>query len=167
MIITIFKYTRVFVEKPIYEKFIKDFVEKTKSLKIGDPQEVSTNIGAIVSLQHKQKIMSYIDLAQKEGGTIVCGGKEVKIPGRCENGWFIEPTVITGLNYLCRTNQEEIFGPVVTIMPFTTEEEVLEYANSTIYGLASVVWTENLTRAHRVASKIHAGIVWINCWMLG
>ena len=158
--------SRVFVEKPIYEKFIKDFVEKTKSLKIGDPQEDSTNIGAIVSLQHKQKIMSYIDLAQKEGGTIVCGGKEVKIPGRCENGWFIEPTVITGLNYLCRTNQEEIFGPVVTIMPFTTEEEVLEYANSTIYGLASVVWTENLTRAHRVASKIHAGIVWINCWML-
>lgn len=158
--------SRVFVETPIYDKFLKDFVAKTKALTIGDPQDENSDLGAIVSLQHKEKIMSYIKLAKEEGGEIHCGGNEVQLSGRCEKGWFIEPTVITGLNHLCRTNQEEIFGPVVTIMPFDTEEEALEYANSTKYGLASVVWTENLTRAHRVASKIQAGIVWINCWML-
>lgn len=158
--------SRVFVEKPIYDKFLKDFVARTKALTIGDPQDEKSDMGAIVSQQHKEKIMSYIKLAKEEGGEILCGGNEVKLSGRCEKGWFIEPTVIIGLDHLCRTNQEEIFGPVVTIQPFDTEEEVLEYANSTKYGLASVVWTENLTRAHRVASKIQAGIVWINCWML-
>lgn len=158
--------SRIFVEKPIYEKFLKDFIAKTKNLKVGDPTDDTSDMGAIVSASHKEKIMSYIKLAQEEGGNIECGGNEVHLQGRCEQGWFIEPTVITGLNHLCRTNQEEIFGPVVTIMPFETEEEVLEYANSTKYGLASVIWTENLTRAHRVASKIEAGIVWINCWMV-
>ena len=158
--------SRVFVEKPIYDKFVKDFVAKTKALKVGDPKENSSDLGAIVSLQHKEKIIGYIKLAKEEGGEILCGGNEINVPGRCDKGWFIEPTVITGLDHLCRTNQEEIFGPVVTIMPFETEDEVLEYANSTKYGLASVIWTENLNRAHRVASKLDTGIVWINCWML-
>jgi len=158
--------SRIFVEKSIYEKFKKDFVEKVKMLKVGDPLEETSNLGAIVSRQHFEKILYYIDLAVTEGGKILCGGKKVKLSGRCQNGWFIEPTIIEGLTYDCKTNQEEIFGPVVTIMPFETEEEVLMMANSTEYGLASIIWTENLTRAHNLSSKIKSGIVWINCWML-
>jgi len=111
------------------------------------------------------KVLSYIDLAKKEGGKIVLGGNRIEGNGRCANGYFIEPTIITGLEHLCRTNQEEIFGPVVTIMPFDTEEEVLEYANSTTYGLAATIWTENLKRAHRVSAQVKSGIIWVNCWL--
>lgn len=159
--------SRIFIERPIYEKFKKAFLEKVKQeLIVGDPLEANTKTGAIVSKQHFEKVLSYIELAKQEDGKILCGGNVVKPIGRCANGWFIEPTIIEGLTHDCRTNQEEIFGPVVTITPFDTEEEVLEMANSTEYGLASVVWTENLTRAHRVAAQIKAGIVWINCWLL-
>lgn len=159
--------SRIFVERPIYEKFKKAFVEKVKAeLVVGDPLDPKTKTGAIVSQMHFDKVLSYIELAKQEGGTILCGGKSIQPSGRCATGWFIEPTVIEGLSYDCRTNQEEIFGPVVTITPFDTEEEVLMMANSTEYGLASVLWTENLTRAHRMAGKIKAGIVWINCWLL-
>ncbi len=156
--------SRIFVEKPIYEKFKNDFVEGVKSLKIGNPKSPETNIGAIVSKQHFEKILSYIEIAKEEGGNILCGGNSVKVDEL--NGWFIEPTVIENLPYDCRTNQEEIFGPVVTIQPFETEEEVLKYANSVRYGLSSTVWTENLSVAHRVAAQVEAGIVWINCWLL-
>lgn len=156
--------SRIFVEKPIYEKFKNDFVEKTKQLKIGNPKNADTNIGAIVSQPHFEKILSYIELAKTEGGNILCGGKSVEVEGL--NGWFIEPTIIENLAYDCRTNQEEIFGPVVTIQPFETEDEVLKYANSVRYGLSSTIWTENLSRAHRIAANIEAGIVWINCWLL-
>jgi aminomuconate-semialdehyde/2-hydroxymuconate-6-semialdehyde dehydrogenase len=110
--------------------------------------------------------MSYIELAQNEGGTILTGGNQVHLDGRCRDGWFIEPTVIENLPFDCRTNQEEIFGPVVTIMPFDTEDEVLGYANSVRYGLSSTIWTANLSRAHRVAARIESGIVWVNCWLL-
>lgn len=158
--------SRVFVEKPIYEKFKKDFVERTKALKIGDPLQNDTDQGAIVSKEHMEKVLGYIKLAQEEGGTVLCGGNQFIPEGRCDNGWFIEPTIIEGLPYNCRTNQEEIFGPVVTITPFETEEEVLMMANSTEYGLASIIWTENLGRAHRMAANIQTGIVWINCWMV-
>ncbi len=158
--------SRVFVEKPIYEKFKKDFVERTKALKIGDPLQNDTDQGAIVSKEHMEKVLGYIKLAQEEGGTVLCGGNQFIPEGRCDNGWFIEPTIIEGLAYNCRTNQEEIFGPVVTITPFETEEEVLMMANSTEYGLASIIWTENLSRAHRMAANIQTGIVWINCWMV-
>ena len=158
--------SRIFVEESLYDKFKKDFVSKTKQLKIGDPLDNDTDQGAIVSKQHMEKILSYIELAKQEGGRILCGGKQVHLDGRCKNGWFIEPTIIEGLPYSCRTNQEEIFGPVVTIIPFETEEEVLLMANSTEYGLASIIWTENISRAHRVAEKIETGIVWINCWMV-
>ncbi len=157
--------SRIFVEKKIYEIFRDDFCESVKKLKVGDPMKEETNLGAIVSKQHFEKILYYIDLAEKEGGKILCGGKQVKPEGRCKDGWFIEPTVIEGLPYDCRTNQEEIFGPVVTIAPFETEEEVLMMANSTEYGLASIIWTENLSRAHRLSSQIKTGIVWVNCWM--
>ena len=158
--------SRIFIERPIYEKFKKAFIEKVNQQIVGDPLQANTKIGAIVSKPHFDKILSYIELAKKEGGTILCGGRSIQPKDRCANGWFIEPTVIEGLSYDCRTNQEEIFGPVVTITPFDTEEEVLMYANSTKYGLASILWTENLTRAHQVANKIKSGIVWINCWLL-
>lgn len=157
--------SRIFIEKKIYEKFKNDFVEKVKKLKVGDPLKDDTDLGAIVSKQHFEKILSYIELAEKEGGKILFGGKRFIPEGRCKDGWFIEPAVIEGLKYDCRTNQEEIFGPVVTITPFETEDEVMMMANSSQYGLASIIWTENLTRAHRLAGKIKTGIVWINCWM--
>lgn len=158
--------SRVFVERSLYEKFKKDFVEHTKKLVVGAPLDDKTRVGALVSKPHMEKILGYIELAQKEGGKILCGGKRKILEGEYSEGYYIEPTVIEGLSYDCRTNQEEIFGPVVTITPFDTEEEALMMANSVMYGLASIVWTENLTRAHRVAANIHAGIVWINCWLL-
>ena len=158
--------SRIFIERPIYEKFKADFVERVSQLKIGDPLDESTNIGAVVSKQHLEKVLSYIELAKTEGGKILLGGNQVKINGRCENGYFIEPTIIENLAFDCRTNQEEIFGAVVSIQPFDTEAEVLSYANSVEYGLSATVWTENLSRAHRIAEKIESGIVWINCWLL-
>ena len=157
--------SRIFVERSIYDKFKKDFVEQTNKLVIGDPFNEKTRIGAVVSKPHMEKVLSYVELAKQEGGKILTGGRQIKIEGEFNEGYYIEPTIIEGLAYNCRTNQEEIFGPVVTIMPFDTEEEVLMWANSTMYGLASTVWTENLTRAHRMAQNIHAGIVWINCWL--
>ena len=158
--------SRIYVERPMYEQFKSDFVERTRALKVGDPLDESTNVGAVVSRQHFDKIMSYIDLARAEGGNILTGGKQAHLDGRCADGFFIEPTVIDGLPCDCRTNQEEIFGPLVTVQPFDTEEQVLGYANSVRYGLSSTVWTENLSRAHRVAAAIESGIVWVNCWLL-
>jgi aminomuconate-semialdehyde/2-hydroxymuconate-6-semialdehyde dehydrogenase len=158
--------SRLFVERKLYEKFKTDFVARTKQLKVGDPLLETTDQGAIVSQQHHSKISSYIELAQHEGGKILCGGGPVKLEGRCKDGWFIAPTVIEGLSHTCRTNQEEIFGPVVTIQPFDEENEVLNYANSTPYGLASVLWTQDLNRAHRVSDRLKSGIVWVNCWMV-
>jgi len=158
--------SRILIERSIYDKFKTDFVKKVSALKVGDPLEPETNIGAIVSEAHYQKILSYIELAQQEGGKILAGGNPIKLEGRCKNGWFIAPTIIEGLNMNCRTNQEEIFGPVVTIMPFDTEEEALELANGVDYGLSCTIWTQNLTRTHRFASKIQAGIVWVNCWLV-
>lgn len=181
--------SRIFVERSIYERFKTDFVSRVSALKVGDPQDEDTDVGAIVSKQHFEKILTYIELAREEGGTILCGGSMASVSASVRsvvndalttertdkdtesteqelNGWFIEPTVIEGLPHDCRTNQEEIFGPVVTIMPFDTEEEVLGFANSVRYGLSATVWTENLSRAHRVASKLESGVVWINCWLL-
>ncbi len=158
--------SRIFVEQPIYEKFKADLVSRVLELNIGDPLEESTNIGAVVSKPHMEKILSYIGLAKEEGGTILCGGNRVNLSGRCSGGYFVEPTVIEGLSHDCRTNQEEIFGPVVSLMPFETEDEVLGYANSVRYGLSATLWTENLSRAHRVAERLDAGIIWINCWLL-
>jgi aminomuconate-semialdehyde/2-hydroxymuconate-6-semialdehyde dehydrogenase len=158
--------SRIMVEKSVYGKFKKEFTEKVKALKVGDPMNDSNRLGAIVSKPHYDKILSYIDLAKQEGGNILCGGNSLKLQGEQKDGWYIEPTVIEGLPYNCRTNMEEIFGPVVTIMPFETEEEALKYANATEYGLTSMLWTENLTRAHTLAAKLRSGIVWINCWLL-
>ncbi|MEO8648723.1 MAG: aldehyde dehydrogenase, partial [Acidobacteriota bacterium] len=158
--------SRIFVERPLYEQLKQDLVARVSALKVGDPHDPETDVGAIVSEQHFDKILSYIELAKNEGGTVLTGGKRVVPDGRCSNGYFIEPTVIEGLSHDCRTNQEEIFGPVVTIMPFDQEEEVIGYANSVRYGLSATVWTENLSRAHRVSAALESGIVWVNCWML-
>jgi aminomuconate-semialdehyde/2-hydroxymuconate-6-semialdehyde dehydrogenase len=158
--------SRIFVERKIYDKFKTDFVAKTKELTVGNPLDEKTKVGAIVSKPHQEKILSYVELAKQEGGKILCGGNKINLSGDLSEGYFIEPTIIEGLAFDCRTNQEEIFGPVVTITPFDTEEEALMMANSTKYGLASVLWTQNLTRAHKMANNLHAGIVWINCWLL-
>lgn len=157
--------SRIFIEKPIYEKFKNELIKQVKALKIGNPLSEDTKVGAIVSKMHFEKVLSYIEIAKKEGGTILTGGVPHQ-PQGLENGWYIEPTLIEGLNNDCQTNQEEIFGPVATLVPFDNIDEVLDYANSTPYGLASTIWTENLTKAHQVASKIESGIVWINCWLL-
>ncbi len=157
--------SRIFVESSMYERFKTDFVERVSALTVGLPSAEDTDLGAIVSEAHYQKVLSYIDLAQQEGGSILTGGKAVH-PLGSEGGWYIAPTVIEGLSHDCRTNQEEIFGPVVSIMPFTTEEEVLHYANDIPYGLSCTIWTEHLSRANRLAKNIEAGIVWINTWML-
>jgi len=158
--------SRIMVEENIYNKFRKDFVEKVSALIVGDPIEDSTQIGSITSKPHLDKVMTYIELAQKEGGTILTGGKQVNIKGRCEGGWFVEPTVIDGLINSCRTNQEEIFGPIVTIIPFKDEGEAIDIANDTEYGLSATIWTEDIDKATRVARNIDAGVIWINCWLV-
>lgn len=158
--------SRIFVEQSVYDKFKADFVAHTRALVIGDPMEAATQFGALSSRPHFEKVSSYIELAQAEGGTILTGGSAYKPKGRCADGYFMQPTVIEGLSYNCRTNQEEIFGPVVTLTPFKAEDEVVAYANSVGYGLAANLWTQDLGRAHRVAARLEDGIVWINCWLL-
>lgn len=158
--------SRIFVQRSIYDRFVADFTARTHALKVGNPALADTEVGALISEAHLQKVLSYIDLAQQEGGTIIAGGQRLTLPSPNDGGYFIAPTVITGLPQNCRTNTEEIFGPVVTIMPFDTEAEALAMANHTNYGLAAVVWTNHLARAHRLAQALHAGIVWINCWLL-
>jgi aminomuconate-semialdehyde/2-hydroxymuconate-6-semialdehyde dehydrogenase len=159
--------SRIFVERSIYDVFVQKFVERTKKLVVADPLEEKANLGAVVSKPHYEKILSYIRIAEEEGGAVLCGGTaKPEVNERCKNGYFVYPTVIAGLNAYCRTNQEEVFGPLVTIQPFDSEEEVIEYANSTQYGLAGSIWTENLTRAHRVAQAIESGILWVNCWLI-
>jgi len=156
--------SRIFVEKPIYEKFKKDFVEKVKQLKIGNPFDAETNIGALVSKPHLEKVESYIKIAENEGGKILFGGNRVTVKN-FENGYYLEPTIIEVFDDQCRINQEEIFGPVVTIMPFETEEEALQMANSVKYGLSSTLWTSDLNRTMRISKEIEAGIVWVNTWL--
>ncbi|MHB8679596.1 MAG: aldehyde dehydrogenase [Rudaea sp.] len=157
--------SRILVQRPIYESFKSILVDKTRALRVGDPQDPASDLGALVSRAHFDKIMGYIALAREEGGKILCGGDAVRPDGRCAGGWFIAPTLIDGLGPDCRTNQEEIFGPVATLIPFDGEDEAVELANATNYGLAASVWTSNLTRAHRVAAQLESGIVWINCWL--
>jgi len=158
--------SRILVERPIYEKFRNEFVQRVSEMNVGDPKSPDSKLGAVVSQPHMEKILSYVALAQEEGGKVLTGGQRVYPGGDLDSGYYIRPTVIEGLDASCRTNQEEIFGPVVTIMPFDSEEEALALANSTQYGLAATLWTSDLKRAHRVAAELHSGIIWINCWLV-
>jgi len=158
--------SRILIEESVYEKFKKEFVEKVKQLTVGDPLDENSKQGAIVSKVHYEKILGCIETAKQEGGKVLCGGIAVKLEGRCANGFFIQPTVIEGLGSNCKTNQEEIFGPVVTLQLFKTEEEALRLANATSYGLAATIWTQDISKANRVAAKVESGIIWVNCWLL-
>lgn len=160
--------SRILVEKPLYPKFRDMLVEKANNMKVGDPQNPTTKMGAVVSKDHRDKILSYIDLARSEGGKILCGGSATTPENEphLSEGYYIQPTIIEGLNFDCRVNQEEIFGPVVTIQPFESDEEAVYIANSTEYGLSATVWTKDLKRAHNMAAALDTGIVWVNCWLL-
>ncbi|KAG0289217.1 Aldehyde dehydrogenase 8 member A1 [Dissophora globulifera] len=158
--------SRIFVERPLYESFLKGLIEGAKALKIGDPTKKDTNMGALVSKEHWDKVVGYIELGVQEGGMIEYGGrKPSSLEGEFKNGYFLEPTIISGLTPACRTMREEIFGPVVTIYAFDTEDEAVRLANDSEYGLSCSVWTENGRRARRVAGAIQAGTVWVNTWM--
>ena len=158
--------SRLFVQEEIYDKFKKALIAKTKLLKVGDPKDSSSNLGAVVSEQHMNKILAKIKEAKKLGGKILVGGKRVILQGELKDGYYIEPTIIEGLSSNCTINQEEIFGPVVTMIPFKTEEEVVAMANSTKYGLSASIFTENISKGHRVAGNIDSGVVWVNTWLL-
>jgi acyl-CoA reductase-like NAD-dependent aldehyde dehydrogenase len=158
--------SRIYVQEGIYEKFMEKFVERVKQIKVGPPLDPLTFMGALITKDHLDKVWSYIELARSEGATIVTGGKKLKMEGEFEGGFWLEPTVITGIKQSSRCAQEEIFGPVVTVNTFKTEEEAIALANDVKYGLCATVWTENVRRAHRVALGIQAGTVWVNCWLL-
>jgi aminomuconate-semialdehyde/2-hydroxymuconate-6-semialdehyde dehydrogenase len=157
--------SRIFVENSLYDKFVAEFVRRTKELRTGDPINETTDLGALVSEAHLKKVLGYVNLAKEEGGKILTGGNQIKLDGELSSGYYVEPTVIIGLNEKCRTNQEEIFGPVVTIMPFDSEDDAIRLANSNSYGLSATIWTENLKRAHRVSHQVKSGIIWVNCWL--
>jgi len=157
--------SRILIERTIYESFKQAFVDKVKALRVGDPNDEASDLGAVVSRAHFDKVMGHIALAREEGGRVLTGGNAIQVSGRCANGWFIAPTVIDGLPMHCRTNQEEIFGPVVTLQPFDNDDEAVALANATQYGLAASIWTSGLARAHRVGARLESGIVWINCWL--
>lgn len=158
--------SRILIEKSIYSTFKTEFVERTKQLTVGDPLDENTKQGAIVSKMHFDKVMDCIQIAKDEGGNILCGGNAIKPQGRCANGYFIEPTIIEGLGPDCKTNVEEIFGPVVTLQSFETEEEALLLANATGYGLSATIWTQDISKANRVAASVQSGVIWINCWLV-
>jgi len=160
--------SRVLVERSVFDEFTRRFVERVKAMRLGDPLDESTELGALVSKAHLDKVRAAIQLAQDEGGTVLTGGADAKLdlPGRVKGGYFCAPTVVTGLGPDCRTMREEIFGPVVALAPFDHEEDAVAQANATEYGLSASVWTSDLSRAHRVAERIEAGTVWVNCWLL-
>lgn len=158
--------SRILVQKSIYEKFKKEFVERVQHLSVGDPLQNASKQGAVVSKAHYEKVLNCIELAKQEGGNILVGGKAVNVGGRCENGFFIAPTIIEGLGADSKTNMEEIFGPVVTLQAFETDEDAIALANTSDYGLAATIWTQDISRANRVAATLKSGIIWINCWLL-
>ncbi|MGJ8664380.1 MAG: aldehyde dehydrogenase [Marinicella sp.] len=158
--------SRIYIERSIYKKFTEALVKAVQAIKIGDPLLKDTQFGALVSQAHKDKVLNYIELAQNEGGEILTGGQQVQVAGRCKQGYFVQPTIIAGLSNNCRTNQEEIFGPVCTVQAFDSDEEALALANDSEYGLACSIWSQDISRCHSLAKEINTGIVWINCWLL-
>lgn len=157
--------SRIYVEAAIYERFKKDFVSMLNNQKVGHPFDPETKIGALVSKSHLEKVLNYVKIAKEDGGHVVFGGNQLIIEGY-ENGYYMEPTIIELKTNECRINREEVFGPLVTIMPFTTENEVLKMANNNTYGLSATIWTNNLKRTMRMSNQLHAGIVWVNTWLM-
>jgi len=158
--------SRIYIQDKIYDQVRNELVERAQNLLIGDPLDEQTKMGAIVSQNHLDKIYDYIQIAKQEGGTILFGGNKVIGNGNCSEGYYLQPTIIEGLPNDCRINQEEIFGPVVTLQRFTTTEEAISLANGTQYGLSATIWTKDIDKATYVSEKISAGIVWVNCWLL-
>jgi len=158
--------SRLLIESTIYDKFKSELIDRVSRIKIGDPKDDNTEFGAISSKGHFDKILKYIEIAKNEGGKILSGGNSIKIKGRCENGYYINPTIIDSLDNTSIINQDEIFGPVVTLQSFDSEEDAINIANDSVYGLSATIWTENNDKADRISSKIEAGVIWINCWLL-
>lgn len=158
--------SRLLVQRSIYDRFKQRYLDRVRALRVGDPDDAATDLGALVSQAHFDKVIGCIERARTEGGRVLCGGERVKLDGRLADGWFVAPTVIEGLAAESATNQDEIFGPVVTLIPFDDDDDALRIANGTGYGLAASLWTSDLNRAHRVAARLEFGIVWINCWLL-
>ncbi|MDX1459557.1 MAG: aldehyde dehydrogenase [Xanthomonadales bacterium] len=156
--------SRILVASELYDRFRDALLEKASNIRSGDPALENTRHGAIVSADHYRKICAYLELAEAEGGQLLCGGP-TGLEGRCSEGWFIDPVLIEGLHNDCRTNQEEIFGPVASLIPFSGEDEALAIVNDSRYGLAGSVWTNDIARGHRFAEQMNVGIVWVNCWM--
>lgn len=157
---------RVYVERAIFERFVEGLKRKAESLRLGSPTETSTELGPLISAQHREKVLSYYQLAREEGATVVTGGGVPQFGSTLDQGFYIQPTIYTGLRESARCVKEEIFGPVCHVAPFDSEEEAIALANDTKYGLAASVWTTNLKRGHRVAQSMNAGITWVNCWFL-
>jgi aminomuconate-semialdehyde/2-hydroxymuconate-6-semialdehyde dehydrogenase len=157
---------RVYVERGIFDRFVSALKQKAESLVLGWPNDRKTTTGPLISKEHRAKVLSYYELAKKEGATVVTGGETPKFGDARDNGFYIQPTIFTGLPESARCVKEEIFGPVCHLAPFDTEEEAIAKANDTKYGLAASVWTTNLKRGHRVAEKLRVGITWVNCWFL-
>tara|TARA_B100000780_G_scaffold75280_1_gene50663 strand:+ start:10532 stop:11974 length:1443 start_codon:yes stop_codon:yes gene_type:complete len=158
--------SRLFIQDTIYEKFKEALLKKVSKLIVGNPRDENTDLGAVVSKEHMGKVLSKIEEAKALGGKILIGGNRKIIEGELSAGYYLEPTVIEGLDFNCSVNQEEIFGPVLSLIPFKNEEDVVMMANSTKYGLSASIFTENISRGHRVAAKIKSGVVWINTWLL-
>jgi len=157
--------SRILVSDKIWDEFVDKFVDYVKNMKVGDPSSEDSDLGALVSFAHRDKVESYIHLAEREGGKILCGGKSPTLPSPFDKGAFLEPTIVSDLSHMSRTATEEIFGPVVTLHPFRTDEEAIEIANCTDYGLAGSVWTGDTNRGKLVAEKIETGMVWVNTWL--
>jgi len=158
--------SRIYVHKSIFNEFIEGFVEQTKKFIVGDPAQSETRMGALVSASHLEKVESYVKIALADGGLVLHGGRRAQLQGECSQGHFYEPTILIDVPHSSRAIQEEIFGPVVTVTPFDSESEAIELANEPEYGLSASLWTENLSRAHRVARAVDAGVVWVNGWLL-
>ena len=157
---------RVYIERAIFERFIDGLKRKAESLRVGSPLEKNTDLGPLISSQHREKVLSYYELAREEGATLVTGGGVPKFGNMLDQGFYVQPTIYTGLPESARCVKEEIFGPVCHVAPFDTEEEAVSMANNTEYGLAASIWTTNLRRGHRVAQQMNVGITWVNCWFL-